>query len=155
MIAKHIINMFVGISGSLVASMGIAQIDITQRVFAETALDEKIAAICARHCHGNRREGRLRRMHVERLDANTIGVTAFASLKNHHHQDTLIGGGFAVYNFTIDVHAAGILKLENCILTVRDIKVVNDRTGLLSGLVEGQEGKEHKIENCKSIVRGI
>jgi len=132
-----------------------ANVDLTSRVVSETDLDERIVGLCAKYCQGNRRAGRLRNISISKRDSHSFYVTAHTSLKNHHHQDTLIGGGFAVYEFTIDVRANGVLMLSTCMLTINQITVVNDVTGLLSGLADSQEGKSHRIDNCAHLVRGI
>ena len=134
--------------------------DITDRIIAETDLDEKIRDICSKYCQGNRSEGKLTRVEVWRIDANTIGVRAEASLRNRHHIDPpkmfgrRIGGGVQAYSYIISVTAYGTLDLRTCMLRIDRIDVSNDTLGL-GGLADSQEGKSHRIRNCVNLARGL
>jgi len=130
--------------------------NLTERIKRETNLDEQIKDLCNDHCQGNRRRGRLRSLHAVRRDANHFLVTARADLRNRHHVDDPlgIGGGFQAYSYTIHVEAEGSLDTRDCSLTITEIDVENDRLGL-SHLASREEGKTHKIENCRRLVRGL
>ena len=122
--------------------------DVTGLVVQHTDLDEQVADGCHRYCRGNRRRGTLDRVVVNRLDAEHYLVRMWASLKNHHHVDTVIGGGFASYQYTIGVMAEGVLNGNSCILTVNNIRVTGDDLGI-AGNLSGERGKQHHINNCR------
>jgi hypothetical protein len=122
--------------------------------------NEKIRNICSKYCQVNRSEGKLTRVEVWAIDANTIGAQAKASLRNRHHIDPPImfgrrmGGGVQAYSYTIGVTAYGTLDLRTCMLRIDRIDVSNDTLGL-GGLADSQEGKSHRIRNCVNLARGL
>ena len=134
--------------------------NVTAQVVRETDLDEKIALACYKHCQGNRRAGQLRRVIVHRTGSRSFAVRADVSLINRHHQDPprvfgrRVDGGFQVYSFTINVEAYGTLDSITCNLTIDRIEVINDQLGL-SKLARREEGKVHRISNCRSFLSGL
>ena len=124
--------------------------DVTKLVRQHTDLDNRIGDICHRHCQGNRRKGRLKKVTILREDRFHHIVKMWASLKNHHHQDTLIGGGFG-FLYTIDVYAIGRLDQRNCNITILDISVSRDRLGI-AGRAKKEKRKVHRVPNCHRFI---
>src|SRR5688572_22455395 len=79
--------------------------DITSQVIKETDFDEQIADACARNCQGNRRQGRLTRVTVERSSSTSFAVRADVRLHNRHDPVS----GVTAWSYTIDVEAYGTL----------------------------------------------
>lgn len=126
--------------------------DVTALVIQHTDLDEKIHNACRKHCEGNRRRGVLRSVHSDIINNNTYKVIATASLVNHHHTKGPFGiGGGVGWSHTIKIEAQGVLDSSSCNLTITRIRVINDKFGL-GGLARGEEGKIHKIANCKKFI---
>lgn len=123
--------------------------DITEFIKRETQLDEQIKKACSKHCQGNRKRGELKRFSLERTDSDRFFARAEAELLNHHKV-----AGVTVYKYSVIVEAEGVLNSQNCLLTVENIEVKNDRLGL-SSLVHGQEGKTHNIEECEKFTSGL
>ncbi len=123
--------------------------DVTSAVILHTYLDEKIYNACIDHCQGNRREGKLKQVLITFRGGSRHSVTVTASMKNAGHVDGPFGiGGGAGWSHTMDIEAQGILNSKTCMLTITKIRVLNDNLGL-SGLARGEEGKTHKIQNCR------
>ena len=156
----QVVALFSGLGSFLFLANPLLANDVTAQVVRETDLDERIAQFCHDHCQGNRREGRLLRVTVHRIGPFSFAVRADASLRNRHHQDPprifgrSVGGGFQVYNYTIDIEAYGTLDSRTCDLTIDRIKVLNDRLGL-SNLARGEEGKIHRIANCQRFLSDL
>jgi len=125
--------------------------DVTGLVARYTDLDEKVRDACHRHCQGNRRQGRLTRVTIRREDRFHHIVEMWASLKNHHHQDTLIGGGFAVYQYTVGVYAVGRLDQRTCKITVLDVFLSGDNLGIAGG-ARNERGKVYDVPNCHRFI---
>ncbi|MEW8437356.1 MAG: hypothetical protein AB2689_04285 [Candidatus Thiodiazotropha taylori] len=125
--------------------------DVTGLVTQHTDLDEKVRDACHSHCQGNRRQGRLTRVTIRREDRFHHIVEMWASLKNHHHQNTFIGGGFAVYQYTVGVHAVGRLDQRTCKITVLDVSVSGDNLGIAGG-ARNERGKVHDVPNCHRFI---
>ena len=123
--------------------------DITELIKQETQLDEQIKEACSKHCKGNRKRGTLKRFSLERTGSDTFFARAEAELQNR--QDV---AGVTVYKYSVIVVAEGLLNNQNCLLTVENIEIENDRLGL-SSLVRGQEGKTHHIEGCEKFTSGL
>ncbi len=121
--------------------------DVTALVIQHTNLDEKIVAACSKHCKGNRRGGRLTKATIRRESQSGHIIDIWASLKNHHHVNTVLGGGFAAYQYTIGVHATGRLNQNNCKITIINISLSNDKIGLGSG-ARKEVGKVYDVANC-------
>lgn len=137
-----------------------AEHDVTALVKRETDLDEKIADACRQHCQGNRRKGELKRITVARSGPSYFIVRAAATLVNRQYQKPpkvfghKVGGGVQVYSYTIDVEARGTLDDRTCDLRIERIHVKNDRFGL-GRLAKREEGKVHRIKNCRRFVAGL
>lgn len=123
--------------------------DITEFIKRETQLDEQITEACSKHCQGNRKRGTLKQFFLERNGSDTFFARAEAELRNHHEV-----AGITVYKYSVIVVAEGVLNNQNCLLTVENIEIENDRLGL-SSLVRGQEGKTHHIEECEKFTVGL
>ncbi len=139
--------------------------DITKQVIAHTKLDEEIAKACQNNCEGNRRKGTLTRVTIERIDDHTFKVQTEAHFRNYEHKDPpkifgqSIGGGVALYDYTIVVAAEGELDDSTCILTITDVDVLNDdefsrRTDLKSK-ARREIGKVYEIDNCSRLTNGL
>ncbi len=120
--------------------------NVTGLVIQHTDLDEKIADTCNRYC-----QGRLIRVTIRREDDFNHIVEILASLENHHHQDTLIDGGFVVYQYTVDVYAVGRLDQRNCKITVLDVSVSGDNLGI-AGDARNERGKVHDAPSCRQFI---
>jgi len=137
-----------------------AEQDVTALVKRETDLDERIAAACQQHCQGNRREGKLKRVTVMRSGPNCFTVRADATLVNRQYQNPprvfghRVGGGVRLYSYTIDVEAYGTLDDRTCDLRIERIHVTNDQLGL-GRLAKREEGKVHRVKNCRRFLAGV
>jgi len=129
--------------------------DITQQVINQTDLDEKITLACLNQCQGNRRQGSLTRVTINRSGAQNFEVQGEAKFRNYHFQEDLvvlgqrIEGGFTLFDYTIVIIAEGLLDEKTCKLRVSNVKVENDQIGL-SSLARREEGKVYDLTNCKS-----
>ena len=123
--------------------------DITSQVIRETDYDEQVTTACARHCQGNKREGTLTRVTVERAGPANFAVRAYVRLANRHDIS-----GVTAWSYTINVEAYGTLDRRTCRLKVDRIDVINDRLGLAS-LARREEGKVHDIKNCGRFLSGL
>ena len=124
--------------------------DVTSQVIKETDLDERVAAACARHCQGNKRQGRLTRVTVERSGSTNYAVRGYFQLSNRHDPVA----GVTAWSYTINVEAHGTLDGRTCRLTVNRIKVINDTLGLGS-LARREEGKVHDVKDCRRFLTGL
>jgi hypothetical protein len=152
-------SLILAVSQIALAPIALAK-DVTAQVVQDTDLDDRIVTACQEHCRGNRREGKLKRITVERSGEHSFTVRADASLRNREYQDLpkvmgrRVGGGVEVYSYTIDLEAYGTLDEQTCNLRIDRIKVVNDRFGL-GRLAQGHEGKVHNIANCHRFLSGL
>jgi len=147
---KHLI-IICGAGLVALSTVSYAARDITGLVAQYTDLDDKISDACNRHCQGNRRQGRLNRVTIRREDGFHHIVEMWASLKNHQHQDTGIGGGFAVYQYTVDVYAVGRLDQRNCKITILDVSVSGDTLDL-AGSARNEIGKVYDVQQCQLFI---
>lgn len=146
--ARSILTAFFLTSALLAASVQAK--DVTLQVIKETDYDKQIADACARHCQGNKRQGRLTRVTVERSSSTNFAVRGYAQLGNRHEPVS----GVTAWSYTINVEAHGTLDARTCRLTVNRIKVVNDRLGL-SSLARREEGKVHDVKDCRRFLSGL
>lgn len=146
--ARSILTAFALTSALFAAS--IEAKDVTSQVIKETDYDEQVAAACARHCQGNKRQGRLTRVTVDRSSATNFAVRAYIQLGNRHDPVS----GVTAWSYTINVEAYGTLDGRTCRLTINRIKVINDRLGL-SSLARREEGKVHDVKDCRRFLTGL
>jgi hypothetical protein len=120
--------------------------DVTTAVAAETRLDELVAQLCRDYCQGNRRQGRLRRVTVGKLDPDRFVVRVDVALRNV--QDSPLGGGFVLYDYTLAATGEGTLRKSDCTLRVDRVVVHDDPLGLQS-LARSEVGKTHVVDGCR------
>lgn len=143
------------------SSSGYSWVDITGRVRTETDFDDRIQNACRIHCQGNRRQGDLIFLRVQRNGQSSFRVWSKAYAKNHHHIDPpnvfgqRIGGGSALYNWTLEVEAYGNLDVNSCNLRIDRIHVYGDQLGIANNWANRNRGKVEHINNCRPIVRGL
>ena len=130
-------------------------IDITNRIRNETDLEKRIQDTCQKECKGNRRNGGLDWLKVKRIDTSSFHVTAKAYARNHEHQKTPVGGGFAVFDWTLHLTANGKLDLTSCKITINSATATGGTAAVNKSLEDGISGKTHDINNCRNIVRGL
>jgi hypothetical protein len=116
-----------------------------------TDLDDKIRNVCRQHCQRNRRKGRLKRVTIRRENKFNHIVEMWASLKNHQHQNLLISGGFAVYQYTVGIHGVGRLDQRSCKISILDVSVSGDSLGIANGVRKEKE-KVHDAPNCHHFI---
>jgi hypothetical protein len=120
--------------------------DVTAAVAAETQLDELVTQLCRDYCQGNRRQGRLRRVTVGKLDASRYLVRVDVALRNL--QDSPLGADFVLYDYTLAATGEGTLDTTDCKLRVDRIVVHDDPLGLQS-LAQPEVGKVHVVDRCR------
>lgn len=125
--------------------------NVTELVAKNTDLDERIVNACNNHCQGNRRQGRLIKVTTHREDDIYHRVEIWATFKNHHHQKTLVGGGIALYKYTVDVHAIGRLDQRDCKVKILDVKVYGDNLDIAGG-AKKEIGKVYNAPNCQLFI---
>lgn len=131
-------------------SAGLAQVDITERVLRVTSLNRAIQDFCASYCQGNESEGRIASVVVEPVKGGRYRGVTVVDLRNRQE----MGNPFnvTVFDWTVRVHAEGLLNADTCTVVIDSITVENDVYGLISSLLEQYRGNTYPIPNCRKIL---
>ena len=128
--------------------------DITGLISAETDYGEQVQRACLIYCQGNRRKGTLKQVFLERISKNSLTVRVKASSRNLHYQRLVAGGGFNLFDYTVNIEAFGTLDERTCKLRIDRIHILDDRLGL-SSLAKQQAGKIYMIKDCRKLTSGL
>ncbi len=85
-------------------------------------------------------------MTVGKLDADRFLVRVDVALRNL--QDSPLGGGYVLYDYTLAASGEGTLTKSDCKLHVDRIIVHDDPLGLQS-LAQPEVGKTHVVDGCR------
>lgn len=129
-----------------------AETVITALVVKHSELAQKIEQACQEYCQGNRRKGTLRRVTIRPLGGGRYAVRAWGDLRNHEVVDTGDGGGFTLYDYTIQAEARATLKAATCELTIDEIVIHDDPFGL-GQLTRQLQGHVYKVHDCRQFIQ--
>ncbi|MGV7222473.1 MAG: hypothetical protein ACQ9MH_13190 [Nitrospinales bacterium] len=125
--------------------------DITKKIIELTNIDEKISAICKKHCEGNRKKGTLTKMTIEPMKEPLFKITGDATLLNKE----VIGDGIELFGYTVKAKGFGTLNEKTCVVRIDKIVVDNDSTEILSKMAADEKGKTYKIKNCAELTSDL
>ena len=127
-----------------------AQVDVTERVRRNTALDKQISDFCTSYCQGNGREGHLTAVTVKPLGNDRYRGAMTAELRNR--QDAGEPFNVTLYDWIVKVHTEVLLDANTCIAMVDSVTVENDIYDIFSGILDEQKGRKYQISNCKRLL---
>jgi hypothetical protein len=127
-----------------------AQVDITEKVRRNTALDKTISDFCASYCQGNRREGHLRAVIVKPIGNGRYRAAMTAELRNWQDVDEPFN--VTIYDWIVKVRAEGLLDANTCMVIIDSVTVDNDIYGIFSDILDEHKGQKVQITNCKRLL---
>jgi hypothetical protein len=127
-----------------------AQMDVTEKVRRNTALDKTISDFCDSYCQGNRREGHLTAVTVKPIGNGRYRAAITAELRNR--QDAGEPFNVTLYDWIVKVRTEGLLDANTCIVIIDSVTVDNDIHGIFSGILDEYKGQKVQISNCKRLL---
>lgn len=127
-----------------------AQVDVTEKVRKNTALDEKIRDFCASYCQGNRSEGHLVTVTAQPIGNGRYRGVMVAELRNW--QETGDPFNLTIFDWIVRVRTEALIDGGTCTAVIDSVTVDNDMYGVFSNIVGDQKGQKYQIPNCKRIL---
>lgn len=124
--------------------------DIKEIVEIETQLDEQIELFCEEYCQGNKKNGYIKSISINKINSTNYRVVGRAAL-----QSKQVYRNYVLYDHTVIINTFGTLDSKSCEIRVDEVFVQNDFNDIFTNLIISQSdiiGKKEVVPGCKKFL---